>query len=84
MISQKGISFIIEQNKLAKQYIEFNNMDNKRWIITIKNSAIALNLYQPSALKGRLLKFFFPLLPISNRPYRDWETSIYLIQKVYL
>ena len=63
MILKNGFTEIIERNKLAKSFIVFSNSDNKRWIIPIKNSSTALNLYQPSALRGRLLKFFLPYMP---------------------
>lgn len=55
-------SEIIYQNKSANTFVVFSNSDNKKWIVPIKNTSTALNLYQPSALKGRLLKFFLPYL----------------------
>ena len=38
------------------------NGDGKVWLMPARNMRIAMNLYQPSGIKGKLLKHFFPLL----------------------
>ena len=42
--------------------MRFANADGKAWIIPVKNMRVALNLYQPSGIKGKLLKALLPLL----------------------
>ncbi len=42
--------------------IRFENNDGKVWIIPTRNMKIGLMLYQPSGLKGRLLKFLLPYI----------------------
>lgn len=38
------------------------NGDGKVWLMPARNMRVAMNLYQPSGIKGKLLKQFFPLL----------------------
>lgn len=45
-----------------KRYFKVSNSDQKVWYIPDRNSSIALELYQPSSFKGKLLKTTFPLL----------------------
>lgn len=45
-----------------KWFYYFSNQDGKYWIIPSRNAAIAFNLYQPSAYKGKFVKRFFPVL----------------------
>lgn len=42
-------------------YYRLSNPDGKVWLIPQKNVSVALNIYQPSSIKGRLLKLLFPL-----------------------
>lgn len=44
------------------KYIKIINKDGKTWIIPVNNLKNALNLYQPSAVKGRILKKWLPVL----------------------
>ncbi len=44
------------------RFIRFSNMDGKAWVVPLKNMRCALNLYQPSSVKGRLVKSFMPYL----------------------
>lgn len=42
------------------QYVIIPNSDNKVWIMPCKNMNMAMNLYQPSSIKGKLLKLLLP------------------------
>lgn len=46
----------------GKSFYLFSNADGKVWLMPVKNMRIAMNLYQPSGIKGKLLKQFFPYL----------------------
>lgn len=43
-------------------FFSFANADGKRWIMPARNMQTAMNLYQPSGLKGKLVKVGLPLL----------------------
>lgn len=54
-------------NKIITQggnnrFYRFGNADGKRWVVPARNMQVALSLYQPSGIKGKLLKAFFPYL----------------------
>ena len=42
------------------KYMRFGNSDGKSWVVPIRNMHTALNLYQPSSAKGRLVKNLLP------------------------
>lgn len=44
------------------KFYSFTNSDGKLWIMPSKNMQIAMNLYQPSSVKGKIVKKFFPYL----------------------
>lgn len=46
----------------GKSFYTFSNADGKVWMMPVKNMRVAMNLYQPSGIKGKLLKQFFPCL----------------------
>lgn len=46
----------------CKIFYTFSNADGKTWLIPTRNMQVAMNLYQPSGVKGKLLKYFFPYL----------------------
>ena len=52
---------IITTNK-GERFCHFSNADGKAWIVPVKNMRVALNLYQPSGIKGKLLKALLPML----------------------
>lgn len=57
------------KNKNSKKYLIITNNDGKKWVINKRCSKISLCLYQPSAIKGKLLKVLLPVLikvPIFN------------------
>lgn len=39
----------------------FGNADGKQWVMPRRNMRMAMNLYQPSSRKGRLMKQLFPI-----------------------
>ena len=41
-------------------FYRIENADGKVWLMPLKNMQVAMNLYQPSGIKGKLLKAFFP------------------------
>ena len=40
-------------------YYSFSNWEGKKWTIPVNNSKVALCLYEPSGIKGKMLKKFF-------------------------
>lgn len=52
----------IISTKRGEPFIRFGNSDGKSWIVPIKNMSTALNLYQPSSTKGKLVKRMLPWL----------------------
>ena len=42
-------------------YVKIRNNDDKVWILPLENISVALNLYQPSSIKGILLKKYLPI-----------------------
>jgi hypothetical protein len=49
-------------NKGQHTFYTFSNADGKTWVMPAKNMRIAMNLYQPSSIKGKFMKRFFPFL----------------------
>lgn len=47
------------------------NGDGKVWLMPARNMRIAMNLYQPSGIKGKLLKHFFRCSTISGLSARS-------------
>lgn len=43
-------------------FLRFGNADGKHWVVPVKNMQVALNLYQPSGVKGKLVKTLLPFL----------------------
>ncbi len=46
----------------GKRFISFANADGKRWIVPLENMRVALNLYQPSGIKGHTVKTLLPIV----------------------
>lgn len=59
---------LIEQE--GERFYSFSNADGKCWIMPKRNMPIAMNLYQPSVIKGKLMKTLFPHLSFI-RPIRQ-------------
>lgn len=51
---------LIEQK--SNVFYRFGNADGKCWIMPAHNMDVAMNLYQPSSLKGKLMQRAFPYL----------------------
>ncbi|MDO4163936.1 MAG: phosphotransferase [Bacteroides sp.] len=43
-------------------FYRFANADGKMWLMPARNMRVGMNLYQPSGIKGKALKLFFPCL----------------------
>lgn len=56
----KWNEYILEESN--EECYLFQNSDGKRWLMPSKNIRIAMALYQPSGLKGKMLKAIFPLV----------------------
>lgn len=86
------LNLITESNK-GGQFINFSNNDKKTWLIPKKNTKTALSIYQPSSLKGKLLKRFLPFtknnklvqkkLNISVKNYRLQSGLMDLLKSVF-
>ena len=48
-------------------FYTFANADGKQWIMPKRNMRTAMNLYQPSGIKGKAMKLLFPYLHPVNR-----------------
>ena len=46
----------------GKPFFRIINADGKVWLMPVRNMRLAMNLYQPSGSKGKLLKAWFPWL----------------------
>lgn len=46
----------------AERFIRFSNSDGKRWIMPIDGMNLAMHLYQPGGIKGKLVKNLLPYL----------------------
>ncbi len=52
----------ITERGRGKRFYSFANADGKRWSMPARHMRTAMQLYQPSGVKGKLLKRLFPLL----------------------
>ena len=57
----KALSFFFTTSAYEVFYV-FHNADGKAWLIPNLNCSLALQIYQPSSLNGKLLKSFFPVV----------------------
>lgn len=46
----------------GEKFIRFGNSDGKYWIMPVRGMRTAMNLYQPSGIKGKLVKHLLPAL----------------------
>ncbi len=44
------------------RFYRFGNADGKRWVLPAQNMRVAFGLYQPSGIKGKMVKALLPLL----------------------
>jgi len=55
------ISVLLLLDRRFPLFYSFRNQDKKYWLIPEKNMKTGLSIYQPSSLKGRVVKIIFPL-----------------------
>lgn len=81
----KLINVILKKHS-DKIFLSFSNNDKKLWIIPNKNTRTALNLYQPSALKGKLLKLCLPYMKNSKivQKYLSITAEKYILESSLL
>lgn len=79
---------VIEYSDCSKKntkYLTFTNRDGKCWSIPTINSRIALEIYEPSGLKGKIVKYALPYviwIPITKRFLCGTYVSLVLGQKL--
>lgn len=61
-------SYISPSTETKDRYVRFSNSDGKAWVVPTKNMRTALNIYQPSGVRGRLVKLLLP--------YLHWSTAV--------
>lgn len=44
----------------GNRFYRFSNADGKTWIMPARNMTMAMNLYQPSGIKGKMVKWLLP------------------------
>lgn len=59
---QKLFLSIISSYHYGEKYLSITNLDGKTWVIPEHNMKTAMNLYQPSAIKGKILRKLLPLV----------------------
>ena len=55
-------SIKVSRENRKGNYIAFSNNDGKSWMVPIKNMHIGMEIYEPSGLKGKLVKRLVPVL----------------------
>ncbi|MCC8147942.1 phosphotransferase [Akkermansia sp.] len=55
-------SGIFSRSEREEVFYSFSNADGKRWLMPARHMHTAMQLYQPSGPKGKLLKMLFPRL----------------------
>ena len=63
------LSSILKQGE-GNTFYTFSNADGKRWMIPAKHMQTAMNLYQPSGIKGKGMKALFPYLHWADIVYK--------------
>lgn len=56
------INFLDHSNSCPSNYMIFSNSEGKKWTILCDNVKTNLCIYQPSSIKGKLLKKLIPIL----------------------
>lgn len=67
--SQEEIQHLLAQilnEEGGTTFYTFANADGKQWIMPKRNMQTAMNLYQPSGIKGKAMKRWFPYLHCVN------------------
>lgn len=66
-------------------FLSFANVDGKRWLMPMWNMRTAMNLYQPSGVKGKLVKRCLPWLywnPVALRVLRAERLRLSLTDEI--
>lgn len=71
------------QNEKNNRYLTITNSDGKAWVLTDNNLSTAMNIYQPSSVKGKLLKKFLPLLNSIPIIATIFERKLGITEKFY-
>lgn len=69
------------------RFIRFSNSDGKRWIMPLRDMRTAMNLYQPSGIKGRLVKRLLPYLyqfPLINSLIHSEIVRVKIDSKIWV
>lgn len=56
-------------------FVSFTNRDGKQWLIPLRNMAIGLEIYEPSGIKGKILKKCLPVVTRFgvNKGFRQFD-----------
>lgn len=85
MMNQRNLLSHVVCTGHGKWFYRLTNADGKVWLMPARNMRVAMGLYQPSGMKGKLLKVMFPYLHgigLVNRVIRA-ERMKYQLQKKY-
>ena len=61
MFNYSKVNSLLFNQSAGDDYVEFSNADKKTWLLPQKNMRTALNIYQPSGIRGKLLKQLLPI-----------------------
>lgn len=75
MSSIKDLLQSVTVQNSDNEFITITNSDYKFWIIPVKNTRLALSLYQPSGIKGKLLKLFLPIVKKNKLVHKGLHIS---------
>lgn len=50
------------ENLVMKRFISISNSSGKNWVLPIENTSTAMEIYQPAAWRGKLIKLMLPKL----------------------
>ena len=71
-------------NYQGADFFMVNNADGKWWLMPRRNMVTAMHLYQPSSLKGRVLKLFFPFFSRFQVVRRILDVRTYKLELINL
>lgn len=79
-----SLSQLFTESHNGHTFYSFSNANGKQWLMPAHNMRTAMNLYQPSGVKGKLMKALFPYLhrtSVVNRVVHA-ERKNYILHKV--
>ena len=65
---------ILNYSCTTKNYVSFSNENGKKWVISKKHMKLNLCIYQPSSLKGKLVKLILPTL----NSFKKYPSSLHV------